>query len=75
MRKERRKRSKKPRPNSYLKYSGIAFQMIAIILIGIWGGIQLDNYLQYEFPVFTLSCSVLAVIISLVQIIKQVLND
>ena len=39
--------------NDYAKYSTIAFQMIAIILVGVFGGIKLDQIVRLEFPVFT----------------------
>lgn len=46
----------------YAKYSSLAFQMIAIILAGAFGGRALDNWLKWEFPVFTVSLTLLAVI-------------
>ena len=45
----------------YAKYSSLAMQMIVIILAGAFGGRELDNWLQWEFPVFTLVLTVLAV--------------
>ena len=38
--------------SNYAKYSSLAFQMIAIILIGVFGGIKLDQWLEYEIPGF-----------------------
>ncbi len=43
--------------SNYAKYSGLAFQMIAFILIGVFGGIKLDKWLKLDFPVFTLVLS------------------
>jgi len=43
--------------NNYAKYSGLAFQMIAIILLGVFGGIKLDDWLNLKFPVFTVILS------------------
>lgn len=37
----------------YAKYSAIAFQMAAIILIGLWVGMKLDEFIEFSFPVFT----------------------
>jgi hypothetical protein len=34
--------------------------MIAIILVGVFGGIKLDDWLGIEFPVFTVVLSLLA---------------
>ncbi len=41
--------------NNYAKYSTIAFQMIAIILVATWGGIKLDSLTGFEKPVFTIT--------------------
>ena len=45
----------------YAKYSTLAFQMIAIILIGAFGGMALDGYLEWDFPIFTLVFTLLSV--------------
>ena len=47
--------------SDYAKYSSLAFQMIAILLIGVFGGIKLDNWLKLNFPVFTVLLSILAI--------------
>ncbi len=39
--------------NAYLKYSGMAFQIIAYILVGIFLGDRLDKHFENEQPVFT----------------------
>lgn len=46
----------------YAKYSSLAFQMIAIILAGAFGGRALDSWIELEFPVFTVSLTILFVI-------------
>lgn len=45
--------------------------MIAIILVGVFGGIKLDELVKWEFPVFTLVLIMLAVIASMVYVIKD----
>ena len=42
---------------SYAKYSGIAFQMAAIIFLGTWGGYKLDSYFGFSNHVLTLILS------------------
>ncbi|WP_262501930.1 AtpZ/AtpI family protein [Reichenbachiella agariperforans] len=64
------KRSKTPGYN-YLRYSGLAFQMLAFILLGVWGGYKLDEWLEMEYPVFTIVLSLFGVIGSLVNLIKN----
>lgn len=49
----------------YAKYSALAFQMIFIIVGGAFGGKALDNWLDLNFPVFTLVLTLLSVIGSL----------
>lgn len=60
--------------NNYAKYSGIAFQMLAIILIGVFGGMKLDDFLSFEFPVFTLVLTVVAVAFSIYFTIRDLLK-
>ena len=57
--------------NSYVKYTGLAFQMIAIILVGVIGGIQLDKVVPMEFPLFTVLFTILSVIFSMYYAIKD----
>ena len=59
--------------NSYARYSGLAFQMIAIILVGVFGGIKLDDAVRWEFPVFTLVFTLLAVILSMYYAVKDLI--
>lgn len=72
--KKKELRKNKERLNSYVKYSGIAFQMIAIILIGVFGGMKLDKWLKTDKPVFTAILAVLAVILSIYYSIKDLLR-
>lgn len=60
--------------NSYLKYSGMAFQMGAIIALFSLGGYYLDQYLT-TLPLFTLVGSLSSVCLSLYLFIKQAIND
>ena len=45
---------KSPLNSSYAKYSGIAFQMFAIIAIGAFGGVKLDEYLSNQNNLYTI---------------------
>jgi hypothetical protein len=47
--------------NAYARYSSLAFQMFAIIGLGIFGGVKLDEWLKLRFPVFTVIMSVVSV--------------
>ncbi len=56
---------------SYAKYSSLAFQMIATMLIGVFGGIELDKWLNLNFPVFTLLLTIISVILAIYLAIKD----
>lgn len=57
------------------KYSAIGFQMIAIIVIGVLGGIKLDKWMSgVEFPVFTMVLSISSVIFATYYAIKDFLK-
>lgn len=68
------KPKKKPL-NDYVKYSGMAFQMLAIILIGIYGGKKLDEWLHTGSKIFTLTFSLISVVGAMYLMIKDVLNN
>ncbi len=70
---EEQKNSKKPL-NDYAKYSMMGFQMAAIIGLGVWGGVSLDNYFQTKFPGFTLALSLLSVIGGIYWAVKDIIN-
>lgn len=54
-------RKTKPRPsNTYLRYSGLAFQLLATIGIMGWLGYKLDQYLEFKFPAFMLLFGLMA---------------
>ena len=49
--------SHKPKPkqsNAYLKYSGLAFQLLAAIGISGWIGYKIDQHFHFKFPAFML---------------------
>ncbi len=64
----------KPPTNNYLKYSGMAFQMGAVITLGVFGGIKTDAWLQLKTPIFTLVFSLLGVGIGIYLAIKDFLK-
>lgn len=66
---------KKKSLEDYAKYSSIALQMLAIILLGVFGGIKIDEWLGLEFPVFTLIFSLLSVIFAIYYVIKDLLKN
>ncbi|MEQ9437646.1 MAG: AtpZ/AtpI family protein [Cyclobacteriaceae bacterium] len=53
-----------------MKYSGLAFQMIAVMGLAVWGGMRLDDHLQNRFPIFVVIFGMLAFAVSLYVIIR-----
>ncbi|MBC34740.1 MAG: hypothetical protein CL663_01665 [Bacteroidetes bacterium] len=48
--------------------------MLAIILLGVFGGIKLDEWLQLEDPIFTVLLSILSVFISIYTVTKDLIK-
>jgi ATP synthase protein I len=55
----------------FARYSGIAFQMIGIILVTTWGGTKLDKLAGNEKPVFTIILSLLGVFTAIYTAVKD----
>jgi len=72
--KQTKPKSKRSQLNNYGRYSGLAFQMIAIILAGVFGGMKLDDLVKWEYPVFTLVLTILAVILSMYYAVKDLIR-
>lgn len=70
----RNNNKKKKYLNSYAKYSSIAMQMLVIILLGIWGGVKLDELVNFEFPLFTVLLSFISVSLAIYVVIKDLIK-
>ncbi|MEM8966846.1 MAG: AtpZ/AtpI family protein [Bacteroidota bacterium] len=53
-----------------MKYSGLAFQMIAVMGLAVWGGMRLDDSLNNRFPIFVVVFGMLAFAASLYGLIR-----
>jgi len=60
--------------NSYLKYSGMGFQMIAVIGLFTWGGYKIDKSAHHTTLWVTAILSLTGVFISLYLVIRSVKN-
>ena len=49
--------------------------MLAIILVGVFGGMKLDQIISWDFPVFTVVLSILAVFGSVFHAVKDLLKS
>lgn len=59
---------------NYVYYSNLVIQMIAIILLFSLGGKYLDKKVNYSIPYFTIIGSLLGVLLSMIYVIRQILN-
>jgi len=57
--------------NSFVRYSGMGFQMVAILLLFYWAGSKLDERSGNEKPAYTAILSVLGVFAGLYIVLKD----
>ncbi len=56
---------------SFVQFSGIAFQMLGTIGLGVWGGMKIDEWQNNRTPVWTIILSLTAIGASLYLFIRQ----
>lgn len=56
---------------SLLKYAGLTMQFLVAIGIGVFGGIQLDKWIDLSFPLFVWLLPLLVITGVIIQIIKD----
>ena len=56
--------------SGFVKYSGMAMQMLGTILVFTYAGYKLDEYQQNKVPVWTLVLSLLSIAGSLYMLIR-----
>ena len=57
---------------NFARYSGMAFQMLGIILVTTWGGVKLDKLTGWKTPVFTVILSLFGVLTAMFVVIRDV---
>lgn len=60
--------------NSYARFSGYAIQMFAIISVGTFIGVKLDEAYPNEYDGYTISLALAAVLISIFSVIRQIIS-
>lgn len=60
--------------NQYAKYSNILFQMIAIIALGTFLGVKLDDWYPNENNLYTVILATFSVILSLYVTVRSVMR-
>ncbi len=59
----------------YAKYSSLGLQMIVIIVGAAFGGREIDKYISWEFPVFTVSLTILSVIVAVIYGMREMFRQ
>lgn len=59
----------------YAKYSSLAFQMIAIIVGAAFGGREIDKHTEWEFPIFTVSLTILGSVIAIIYGMREIFKQ
>jgi len=67
-------REKKNTLNKYLRFSTIAFQMIAIICVCSFLGVWLDKKYSNAYSAYTVICALFGVAVAMYLVIKQVIQ-
>lgn len=65
---------KKPQVD-YLRYSGLAFQLIVLISAGAWLGDSLDERMQTQQPYWTAAFSLVGVLAGMYQLYRDLTKD
>lgn len=68
-------RDQKKQLNGYARFSGLAIQMFAIIGLGTFAGVKLDEYYPNKHNLFSVSLALISVIASIVFVIRQIISD
>lgn len=66
-------KDKKPRPEgkSYIRYTGVAFQLLITIALFSFIGYKLDERNQNDKPILTAVLGLTGVVVALIQVVKS----
>ncbi len=60
--------------DNFIKYSGLGFEMMAIIGLGTWGGYKIDQLMENKFRAFTLGLMIFSVILAILYGVRNLLK-
>lgn len=67
-------KKKKKQFDNFVRYSNIGIQMLVIIAAGVFGGYELDRWMENKFPVFLVILSTIGVAAAIYTAIKDFLK-
>lgn len=71
--KNQKKKNKKDF-DTYIRYSSLAFEMMAIIAVGTFAGYKIDQWMDNEFKAFTLGLMIFSVILAIIYGTRNLLK-
>ena len=57
--------------NDTMRYAGLATQWLVMLGLAVWGGMKLDKMIGWRFPALTVVLPLLALGVSLWQLVKS----
>lgn len=73
--KQQKSNRKKKGFDTFIRYSSLGFEMMAIIGLGTFLGFKTDQWLDNQFKGFTLGLMILSVILSIILGIRNLLKN
>jgi len=68
------KKNKKKGFDSFIRYSSLGFEMMAIIGLGTFAGYKIDQWLKNDFKAFTFALVIVSVILSIIYGTRSLLK-
>lgn len=68
-------KGRRAQPNAILRYTGMAMQMMVIIVAGALGGMWLDGHFKTSEAWFTGGLTILSVIVAMYTAVKDLLGE
>jgi F0F1-type ATP synthase assembly protein I len=66
---------RKKNQRSFIIYSQLAFQMLVVILVGVFLGLKLDEIYPNQYSLFTLIFGIFSILLSIYYTIIQVTKN
>ncbi len=74
MKLQKQNKSDKNKFDNFIRYSGLGFEMMAIIGLFTFLGFKIDQWMENQFKGFTLSLMVFAVIVAIIHGTRNLLK-
>jgi hypothetical protein len=71
---QKEKPNNKPKANSFIRYSSLGFEMMAIIAGFTFLGYKIDHWMNNHFKAFTLGLMVFSVVVAIIYGTKNLLK-